>query len=282
MCSEKSKCSILNGEMNGNNTVFLFKGSDASWTEKPDNFHNRGFLFGDGLFETMIYCDGKLRFGGYHYERLLEGCRKLILEVYELSTIDMIENELVMRFGSEIALRVRWNVFRGGEGKYTPESNILSESLQIQVFQPSPMIKQKAYFSDSIIVPKSPWSHCKTLSALTYVMANIERKNLAVDEVILCNSEGYVSEAGSSNIFWIKERMFFTPSLKCSCIAGVGRRVLIEKLQALGIGIVEGEFLPKDILEADFVFTTNVTGVSFIAQIGETVYKTKSEFDLNY
>lgn len=268
--------------MNGNNTVFLFKGLDSNWSERPENFHNRGFLFGDGLFETMVLYYGKIRFGEFHHERLLEGCRILKLEVSELSAIDMIESELVRRFGTEIALRVRWNVFRGGEGKYTPECNLLSESLQIQIFQPSPKIKQKAYFSDSIFVPKSPWSHCKTLSALTYVMANIERKSKAMDEVFLCNIDGYVSEAGTSNIFWIKDGNYYTPSLDCSCIAGVGRRITIERLKAASISITEGKFLPDQLLESDYVFTTNVTGVNFIKQIGGRSYQTDPEFDLDF
>jgi 4-amino-4-deoxychorismate lyase len=273
----------MDNNMNGINTVFLFKGKDSNWSEAPDGFHNRGFLFGDGLFETMIYTDGRLRFGGYHYERLLEGCRVLNLDISNLSSISLIENVLTQNFGLALTLRVRWNVYRSGMGKYTPESEDLTESLQLQPFIPPPRIKGKAFFHDAITVQKSVWSHCKTLNALTYVMANLERKKNSMDEVLICNSDGYVSEAGSSNIFWVKEGVFFTPSLNCSCIAGVGRRVLIEKLQASDIITIEGEFLPKDIMEADFVFTTNVTGVSFIAQIGEVVFKTKSEeFDLNY
>jgi len=272
----------MDSNMNGINTVFLFKSKDYNWSEKPDIFHNRGFLFGDGLFETMVFWDGKLKFGEYHFERLLEGCRVLNLETPTLSSISLIENVLTQNFGLEQTLRVRWNIYRSGTGKYTPESTDLNESLQVQPFIPPPLIKEKAFLLDAITVQKSIWSHCKTLNALTYVMANRERKRNDMDEVILCNTDGYVSEAGSSNIFWVKEDVFFTPSLNCSCIAGIGRRVLIEKLKAASINIIEGEFLPKDVLEADFIFTTNVTGVSFIGQIGDIIFRTRPEFDLNY
>ena len=268
--------------MIGINTVSLFKDQDSIWSETPEGFHSRGFLFGDGLFETMVFCEGKLKFGVYHFERMLEGCRVLHLNVSGLSSISEIENVLIQNFGISQTLRVRWNVYRKGVGKYTPESEDLKESIQLQPFISAPRLKEKAFFLKDIAVHKSVWSHCKTLNALTYVMANLERKKNSMDEVILCNSDGYVSEAGSSNIFWVKEGVFFTPSLNCSCIAGIGRRVLIEKLKAASIKITEGEFYPEDVLEAEFVFTTNVTGVSFIGQIGETGFQTQSEFDLNY
>jgi 4-amino-4-deoxychorismate lyase len=267
--------------MNGNNTYFLFKGKGSNFHETADDFHNRGFLYGDGLFETMIYFNGKLRFSAFHVERLIEGCRVLNLDFTTLSTIEMIESALINKFGSANSLRVRWNVYRVGEGKYTPESQGLNETLQIQTFKPSNYIKERAYFLDSITVPKSAWSHCKTLNALTYVMANLEKKKNDMDEVILCNSDGYVAEAGASNIFWVKNETYYTPSLDCSCIAGVGRRVIIEKLKASSKVIIEGKFLPKDILEADYVFTTNVTGVSFIRKIGSKIFQTNPDLKLD-
>lgn len=273
---------MVNSYVNGNNTVFLFKGKKSNWTENPDHFHNRGFLFGDGLFETMIFSNGKLKYGGYHLERLLEGCRVLNLDFSTLSAIHLIEAELVKKFGVDLTLRVRWNIYRVGVGKYTPESESLNESLQVQAFHPSPKIKEKAIFLDSITVPKSAWSHCKTLNALTYVMANLERKNNSLDEVILCDSEKYVSEAGASNVFWIKDGTYFTPSLDCSCIAGVGRRVTIEKLKAASKIIIEGKFLAKDLLAADCIFTTNVTGVSFIRQLEGQSFQTESDFDIDF
>ncbi|WP_373493999.1 aminotransferase class IV [Aquiflexum sp.] len=272
----------MNSNMIEINTVSLFKNKDSGWSETPDSFHNRAFLFGDGLFETMVFANGKLRFGEFHIERLIEGCRVLHLDFSSLCSIEILEKVLVGKFGIELTLRVRWNVYREGVGKYTPESEGLNESLQIQVFRSSPRIKEKAFFLDTVTVPKTFWSHCKTLNALTYVMANLEKMKNSMDEVILCNSDGYVSEAGSSNIFWIKDGTFFTPSLNCSCIAGIGRRLIIEKLKASSKSITEGKFLTKDVLEANFIFTSNVTGVSFIKEIEGKFFQTEHDFDLDF
>lgn len=239
------------------------------WSPEEPQIQNRGFLFGDGLFETMVFIKGKIRFSLDHEARLLEGLKQLGMGKDNLSSIQEIESCLQQYYCENAVLRVRWNVFREGKGKYTPIQNTTQENLQIQTMHKSPVVKKAAYLSENISVPRSPWSHCKTLSALTYVMANHERQQKGMDEVILINGEGFVSEAGSSNVFWKKEGVYFTPSLQCSCIAGVARKRIIEHLKSSGEKIVEGEFLPKDLLTAEKVMTTNVTGVSYIHQIGE-------------
>lgn len=266
------KCAIMNSSMSEINTVLLYKHDGEMWSPEEPQIQNRGFLFGDGLFETMVFIEGKIRFSQDHEARLLEGLKQLGMEKDNLSPIQEIESCLQQYYCENAVLRVRWNVFREGRGKYTPSVNTTAESLQIQNFQETAKVKKEAYFSENIFVPQLPWSHCKTLSALTYVMANQERKQKGMDEVILMNSVGYVSEAGSSNLFWKKDGVYYTPSLQSSCIAGVGRKKVIAHLKASGENIVEGEFLPHDVLSAEKVMTTNVTGVSYIEQIGESIY----------
>jgi 4-amino-4-deoxychorismate lyase len=106
-------------------------------------------------------------------------------------------------------------------------------------------------------------------------MANQERITRKMDEVILLSAKGQVSEAGSSNIFWVKDGAYFTPSLNSGCISGIGRKQIIKKLKQLEMVLIEGEFSPSELLQADKVFTSNVTGISYIEHIGE------SRFDIN-
>lgn len=268
--------------MNDFNTLSLYKPFDGNWQDCDRSFHNRGFLFGDGLFETMIFKKGIFSYKKFHEERLWMGCDVIGLDKTTLTSLFDIQNLLLDKFGKETSLRVRWNVFRGGQGKYTPETDVVNESLQIQSFQSATPVKSTAYFSKNIKVPKTNWSHCKTMNALVYVLANLERTQLGMDEVILTNTDGIISEAGSSNIFWTKDQEFFTPSLKSSCISGVGRRIIIEKLKQNSCKVVEGEFWPKDLLDAETVFTTNVTGLSFIGQIEGKSFHTSLDLDLTF
>ncbi|RPA68111.1 aminodeoxychorismate lyase [Cyclobacteriaceae bacterium YHN15] len=263
--------------MNGFDTVFLFKKENDEWSFGPLDWHNRGFLFGDGLFETMVFQNKKIRFSDDHELRLMEGVDILGLERTGISSIHHIEKILNLFFPKSEPLRIRWNIFRRGLGKYSPTENLTHETLQIESFIKPVGLKINAFVSEKIRVPELPWSHCKTMNALTYVMANQDRVNRKMDEVILLNSKGLVSEAGSSNIFWVRNGVYFTPSLSCSCISGIGRKQIIKKLNQLGIEIIEGEFLPVELIKADKVFTSNVTGISHIHKIGEWEFETNPD-----
>ncbi len=235
---------------------------------------NRAAFFGDGVFETMVFTKGRIRFIKEHEERLLLGLQTLKINPFSLS-IGQLEEFLQAQYTHKKDLRVRWNVFRSGLGKYTPTSHEARDLIFVQDLDQPIKIKPHAYISDTITVPSSPWSHCKTLNALPYVMANIERKEMGMDEVILLDDQGFVSEAGSANIFWVKENVFYTPSLASNCIAGVGRRKIIEGLEKAGHTLIEGRFTVEALLEAEQVFTSNVTGIAYLANLKNTSYDTR-------
>jgi len=265
----------MNTPMVGYDTIFLYKHQDGIWSDHADEFHNRGFLFGDGLFETMVLTKSKIRFGSQHTERLAGGLSTLALEADGLSHINEIEVLLNEIWGDKKNLRIRWNIYRAGLGRYTPEDNRVLESLQIHTFHPAPKLKEIAYLSKTIQIQKTPWSHCKTLSALPYVMANQERKSKGFDEVILTSAEGYICEAGASNLFWVKNGHYFTPSLDSGCIAGVGRGVVLRYFKENNIPYSEGLYKMDDLLLADQILTSNVTGLSYLKSIE------KKDFDTN-
>lgn len=260
-------------KMNGIETTSLtFTNSEGLFPVEPEGV-NRAALFGDGIFETMVYRNGRIRFSKEHEERLQAGLNQLKIIPSGLS-VQILEAYVKQQFPKESQLRIRWNVFRRGLGKYTPLDNSAQDLILIQPLDQPILTKSQAYISKDITIAPSPWSHCKTLNALPYVMANIERKEKGMDDVILLDIHGFVSEAGSANIFWVKENVFYTPSLSCNCIAGVGRRKIIEALQQEGAILEEGRFTVEELLRADQVFTSNVTGVAYIAELGNRSYNT--------
>ncbi|NHE56133.1 aminotransferase class IV [Cyclobacterium plantarum] len=228
---------------------------------------NRAFLFGDGIFETMVYSEGEIRFWKDHFERLSAGIECLKIQPFTYPNIHLV-NDLVKNLpGDQSTYRIRWNIYRSGIGKYSPTEKGHAEWLMLTDFQPAPKVKKEAYFCASIKIPPSPWANCKTLNALPYVMANQERMDRQMDEVILLDLNGCISEAGSSNLFWVKNGIFFTPSLENYCIAGVGRKQILQKLKETGKDCQVGSFHPKDLLNADQVFVSNIAGISYIEKI---------------
>jgi len=253
--------------------IYLYS-STLGLKESSPLLMNRAAFFGDGIFETMIYTKGRIRFSKEHEERLLLGLHTLKINPSGLS-IRKLTEFLVAKYGDSKDLRIRWNVCRSGLGKYTPTSHEARDLIFVQDLDQPIKIKPRAYISDTITVPSSPWSHCKTLNALSYVMANIERKEMGMDEVILLDDQGFVSEAGSANIFWLKENVFYTPSLACNCIAGVGRRKIIEGLEKAGYTVIEGRFTVEELLAAEQIFTSNVTGIAYLENLKNTSYDTR-------
>jgi 4-amino-4-deoxychorismate lyase len=260
--------------MYGNDTVNLLRSSNGSGWNACE-LSTRAALFGDGIFETMIYIRGEIRFAKAHQHRVNQGVKALKLDPTGMSAVADIEHLIAEKVDGSKSWRLRWNIFRSGQGKYTPEENSCAEHLMIQPYSPAPTLKKSAYLSTTIQLHPSPWSHCKTLNCLPYVLANLERKEKNMDEVILTDAKGYLSEAGASNLFWVKGGIFFTPSLLHNAISGVGRAQIRNMLAEKKIPLQEGSFMKEDLLEADQVFTSNVTGVSFIAQFEHRRYATE-------
>ncbi|MCC5935830.1 MAG: aminotransferase class IV [Lunatimonas sp.] len=258
--------------MNGIDTVYLEKDLSGGWLlgKQP----TRAAFFGDGIFETMVFANGSIRFGTHHQARVRDGLRVLQLRAKGPNHFASLEQSLRNTVGSEGLWRVRWNLYRDGLGKYTPAESHIRESVYIQPFHPAPTVKRSAAISQSVKLFPTPWANCKTLNALPYVMANLERVSMGLDEILLTDAEGYLSEAGAANLFWVKEGSFYTPSLSHNCIAGVARRALIEHLDKKSIPIYEGSFFPQALKEAETAFTTNVTGISYIERFDDSVFDT--------
>ncbi len=238
------------------------------------NQPDRAAFFGDGLFETMIYIDGNIRFAKAHDERLQEGLKQLHLSGKGLIQLASLETYLTNNFGMEQPLRIRRNIYRAGLGKYSPSTSEVKENFFIQTHQNPPKIKNQAFASSRVRVHHSSWSHCKTLNALPYVIAGMERMEKNMDEIILLDGQDYISEAGASNLFWVIGKNLFTPSLECGCIAGVGRAIILDHLKKSGKTVHQGKFQLKDLKKADRIFTSNVTGISHIAQFENYSYDT--------
>ncbi|UJP63365.1 aminotransferase class IV [Mongoliitalea daihaiensis] len=258
-------------------TLLFLKKTDHLWEASEEFLHNRAFLFGDGLFETMVFTRGKILDFELHRVRLLHGMHILGLDPEIISTQEELERSIFSHLSSSQILRVRWNVFRGGLGKYTPETDKVLETLQIQPFHYPPRIKKTAMISAKFRVYPQVWSNCKTSNALLYVLANQERQQYQQDDVILLDYRGNVSEAGAANLFWKKDGVYYTPSLSTHCIAGIGRSKIMQCLRNFSIPLIEGEFSVQDLLTAEKVFTSNVTGLSYIECIEGHCFNTESE-----
>ena len=225
---------------------------------------NRGFRYGDGLFESMRYMKGSLRFTDMHIDRIQKGMKLLRFDKASLIDSWFIREkveELVRRNKVGTEARVKLTVFRDSEGLYSPVSNKFAFVIEVQKLEES----QYALNSKGLIIdvfdqvpkPINVLSNLKTSNALVYVLAGIFKNQHALDEVIILNQNGFLCESMSSNVFIVYDRKLYTPALNEGCIAGVMRQVVMRIAKENNIALVEAQINPNILNEADEVFLTN-------------------------
>ena len=249
-----------------------FDGQLVAENHQIATIDNRALRYGDGLFETMLWKDGDIRFLDLHIERLQQGMQTLQLEEYTKFDAFFIRSktEELIRKNNMIGqqVRVRLVIYRGGGGTYAPETNKPVYALQIARMPPVLRDKKLGLIVDLYTDFKKPYSdlsHLKSNNALIYVMAGLYKKKFAFDEVFLLNQEGNLCEGLISNIFIYYEKTLYTPALTEGCVAGVMRTVVMKMAEHEGIPVVEAQISPEIMKEADEIFCTNsVQGVQWV------------------
>jgi len=233
---------------------------------------SRSFRYADGIFETMLYKDGEIRFLHFHIERLQRSMQKIHLDQankFDLYFVKSITEELIRKnnmVGQRV--RVRLIVYREGGGLYTPETNKPGFILQVHRIEEAPKDKKVGLIVDLYTEYKKPYSELSDLksnNALIYVIAGLYKKQYNYDDVLILNQEGNLCEALTSNVFVYYEKTLYTPALSQACIDGVMRRVVMDIAAHEGIPVVEAEISPEIMKCADEIFCTNaVQGIQWV------------------
>ena len=249
-----------------------FNGSIISSDHQIFTVSNRGFRYGDGLFESMRYMNGQLKFPDLHIDRVLKGMKILKLEnSFHLDSWFLREKveELARRNKIGPDARFRLTVFRDSGGLYSPESNKMAYVLECQSMDES----QYTFNNKGLIIDvydeltKSVniLSNLKTCNSLIYVLAGIFKNQHKLDEVMILNQHGFLCESISSNVFVVYDSKLYTPSLNEGCIGGVMRQVVMRLAIENGIELIEAQVNPDILNEADEVFITNAAkGIQWV------------------
>jgi len=212
-----------------------------------------GFLYGWGLFETMRAYNNRIVYFDKHLERLKKSARLLDMRcLYSLAKLKEIIYEAVKINGLRDAY-VRLTLWK---------SEIGADTLIIaKKYQPYPSQKYKKGFRACISSLRqnedSFLAQLKTTNYLLYRLAYAQAQEKSFDEAIILNHKGYIAEASRSNLFFIKDKELFTPSLECSCLNGITRGVIFDLAKKYNIKAYEGNFSIPDLYASDEAFLTN-------------------------
>lgn len=247
--------------------------------EKLKQLNNRAFRYGDGCFETIRVIGGEVVNLELHYERLVNTINVLKLDFPEL-TIQSFQTELQKLIATnEITkgARIRYTIFRDGEGLYTPKMNLAKRLIEIAPLEAnSYQLNEKGLncgVCKEVVLGKSTYSAYKTINALPYVMASIYKKESNYDNLILLNKESRVVEMCNSNIFLVKGNTIFTPPISEGCIDGVYRKFLIKNIPKLGYKVILDPIHVNAVSSADEIFITNsIFGIQWVGAVGKKRY----------
>ena len=253
-------------------TYLNFNGKLVPGPDVKIPYHNRGFRYGDGFFETIRCYRGKPLWIQQHFERMIKSAQLLKFSLPGNATPDFFSqkiSELLKANGHIAGARVRLSIFRDARGFYRPDgdqSGFLIESLHLKAerYQLNREGLVAGIF-DQIRKPVNLLSNIKSSNALLYILASVFASENGWNDALIINSEGYLAEATSSNVFLVKDGRIHTPDLNQGCVEGVMRRNILSLLSREGFIIHECSLLPDDLLDVDEVFLSNtISGVQWL------------------
>lgn len=222
---------------------------------------DRSFLYGDGLFETMRVTNGKPFRWWDHMERLRKGGDFLGIKIpFGCKTLEKFAVELIAQNKMPDAL-LRLTVSRGvGPRGYSPKG--ADKPVVVMTLHPFPgapasgPARWKLVTASFRLPAGEKIAHFKTANKLAQVLARSEADAAGADEALLCNTEGFVVEGASSNLFWVEGDTVCTPPLASGILAGVTRAVTLELCQQLGLPFAESQITPDGLRQSSGVFLT--------------------------
>jgi aminodeoxychorismate lyase len=223
---------------------------------------DRGFLLGDGLFETIRVLHGSPFGWDQHLARLCEGARFLKISLpFTPDALHRVAVRLVAANQVPDGL-LRITLTRGpGPRGYSPQGAVHPTTiLALHPAPPTPTAANTArsLITSSVRIPTGdPLARFKTCNKLPQILARMEADAAGADDALLANTDGYLVEASGSNLFWIHHGIVHTPPLAAGILPGVTRAILLELLPNLSLPVRETSPTREQLLRADGVFLSS-------------------------
>tara|TARA_B110000977_G_C11065615_1_gene487700 strand:+ start:1755 stop:2576 length:822 start_codon:yes stop_codon:yes gene_type:complete len=240
---------------------------------------NRAFLYGDQLFETILFRNNSLRFWEDHYFRMMGGACLLRMEIPIHLNMDFMHQEIINTLASanlsSAEARVRLSLFRTDGGLYTPTDRSIEYLIEVEEIAPTEASEGLVIdvFHDHL-KPSQPLYNTKGASSLVSVLSGIFAQENQLDEAIILNTESYICETTASNIFVVKDGIIYTSGIASGCVDGIIRKQLIENASEWGITLMEKEMKTFELIKADEVFLTNsIKGVQWVKSYKKKTYQ---------
>jgi len=242
---------------------------------------NRGFAYGDAVFET-IKVNSKPLFWEAHYFRLMASMRILRMEIPMHFTPEFLESQIMDLVDTQSekakSYRVKLTVFRATGGYYTPTSNAVKFTIALapldsDIYNSHTDSCEIELFKDYFIAPNL-LSTLKTNNKAINVVGSIFAKENNYDNCLLLNTNKNIIEALNGNVFLVKDNVIKTPPLADGCLKGIIRDQLIDMIsESDNYDLIETSISPFELQKADEIFITNVIqGIKPVTKFRKKTY----------
>jgi len=235
-------------------------------SEAKISVFDHGFLYGDGIYETLRSYDGVVFMVDEHIRRLFRSASLIGLDIgksveeVKLAILEILQaNRLKNAY-------IRLTVSRG-EGPIGLDPALCKAPtfvIMAQDFNNYP----RSYYDEGLKLIISTVRRnskdalnpqIKSLNFLNNILAKIEAVKADVNEALMLNAEGHLAEGTISNIFFVKDDIVCTPSVECGILDGITRAIVLDLATRNGMMVREGKFPPEDLFAASEVFITNTS-----------------------
>lgn len=205
-----------------------------------------GVFKAKGVFETMLGLDGVVLDTAVHLNRLRTGLKILGVKVPAINTSVV---RIVLQRNDLSSGRVRLMVWQAGQ-----DTHVMAAALPYKVSN------KKAYRVCLLKTDRASNDRLADVKSLDYELfaeAFSQAQSKGFDEALLLNRNGYIFEASRANIFWIKDKVLYTPPLSSGCLNGITRQQVIKQAGNFKIDVKEKNLTPEILKIADAAFLTN-------------------------
>lgn len=226
---------------------------------------DRGFAYGDGVFETCRLLEAKIPLWDLHRQRLLASCEALFIPL-QMDLLEQYLQQLIAQVAeaelSRAVVKIIVTRGEGGRGYALPE--VSSPTICIGIF-PARTYPEH-YSSQGVSVRicqqrlgcNSTLAGLKHLNRLEHILARAEWSDEDIAEGLLLDTDDHLIEATVSNIFLVRQGVLLTPDLTQAGVAGVMRRFIVEDIALqLGLKPIIKTLTLDDLYNADEVFLSN-------------------------
>ncbi len=238
---------------------------------------DRAIQYGDGLFETIAVCNGRIEFWQRHMQRLAAGCERLAIPAPDATQL-LAEARTLLK-GDNGVLKIIISRGQGGRG-YRPAT--LAETQPTRMLACYPWPDHPAANLTQGVVLRYCTTHTtlnpalagiKHLNRLEQVLARGEWHDSAIAEGVMSDMNGNIIEGTMSNLFFVRAGQLHTPDLSNSGVAGIIRAVIMELAGRLSLPLQCQCYSRDDLESADEIFVTNsVIGIWPVCQIEKRSY----------